>query len=98
MCSQGELQRHQAAAHCPVTGPDEEAEEHTRRRLFYVLHEAATKVAVDMIDCCRRSVGDSVGHTVKSNTDARLTSLLFVKLFTQCFHLEVQFSQYPRSS
>lgn len=68
MCSQGELQRHQVAAHCPVTGPDEEAEEHTRRGLLHVLHEAATQVAVDMIDCCW-SVRDSVEHTVKSNTD-----------------------------
>lgn len=49
MCSQGELERHQAAAHRPVTGPDEEAEEHTSRGLLHVLHEATAQVALDML-------------------------------------------------
>lgn len=49
MCSQGELQCHQAAAHGSVTGPDEEAEEHSSRGLLHVLHEAAAQVAVDML-------------------------------------------------
>lgn len=49
MCSQGELQCYQAAAHRPVTGPDEETEEHTSRGLLHVLHEAAAQVALDTL-------------------------------------------------
>lgn len=47
VCSQGELQCHQAAAHCPVTGPDEETEEHTSRGLLHVIHEAPAQIALD---------------------------------------------------
>lgn len=49
MCGQGELQRHQAAAHRPVPGPDEEAEEHTGGGLLHVLHEATAQVTVDIL-------------------------------------------------
>lgn len=46
MRRQGELQRHQAAAHRPVAGADEEAEEHAGGRLLHVLHEAPAQVAL----------------------------------------------------
>lgn len=83
MCGQGELQRHQAAAHSPVTGPDEEAEEHTSRGLLHVLHEAAAQVPLDIWTVV--GVVETVGHTVNSNMETQLTSLLFVKIFTSVF-------------
>lgn len=49
MCSQGELQCHQATAHCPVTSPDEETEEHTSRGLLNVIHEAPAQITLDML-------------------------------------------------
>lgn len=64
MCSQGELQRDQAAAHGPVTSPDEEAEEHTGRGLLHVLHEAPAQVTLVMLIVV--GVDGTLGHTVNS--------------------------------
>lgn len=49
MRSQGELQRHQATAHRPVAGPDEETEKHTSRGLLHVLYEAAAQNTLDLV-------------------------------------------------
>lgn len=46
--SQGELQRHQAAAHRPITGADEEAEGHTGGGLFHGVHEAPAQVSLGL--------------------------------------------------
>lgn len=83
VCSQSELQRYQAAAHCPVTGPDEKAEEHSSRGLLHVLHEAPAQITLDILIVV--GVFKTVRHTVNRNTDTWLTSFLFVNLFTSVF-------------
>lgn len=68
MRGQGELQRHQATAHSPVAGPDEEAEEHTGRGLLHVLHEAATQITLDILIVVG-GILKTLRHTVNTNTD-----------------------------
>ncbi|KAJ8337645.1 hypothetical protein SKAU_G00366110 [Synaphobranchus kaupii] len=47
LCGQGELQRHQTAAHGAVAGAEEETETCTSRRLHPVLHEAPTQDSLE---------------------------------------------------
>lgn len=49
MRSQGELQCHQAAAHRPIAGADEEAKDHTRGGLFHGFYEAPAQVTLDFL-------------------------------------------------
>lgn len=81
MRCQGELQRHQAAAHRTVTGPDEEAEEHSGGGLLHVIPEAPAQVTVDILIVagrdCRTYCEQRRGH--------RLTSILLVNIFTSVF-------------
>lgn len=75
--SQGELQRYQAAAHRPVAGADEEAEEHPCGGLFHGFYEAPAQVSLGL--------DLSVVVGVVKISPVEPLCFLFVCLLNQCF-------------